>query len=165
MAVIKEKLGQKGYTLMEVLIVATIVGILVTVGTVQYLEVKRRSKEKLAAQRLSQLAIFESMYFREFGSYADFDDLKIEGYIDEGYLYEDDELQHYHRPAYIPEYELEFVIDDEEGGYEITAEPVLQEEHLWYPRWVPFGGIQDLRGMYVNEDGVVRWLSNDRAIF
>jgi hypothetical protein len=150
---------------MEVLIVATIVGILVTVGTVQYLEVKRRAKEKLAAQKLSQLATYEKFYFRDFGEYADFEDLRIEGYIDWEYIYEDDEIQHYHRPVYLPEYTLEFNIDEEEDGFEIVAEPVLQEAHTWYPRWVPLGGIPDLRSMSVKEDGVVVWHETGRPVY
>jgi len=165
MYAMKEKLGQKGYTLMEVLIVATIVGILVTVGTVQYLEVKRRSKEKLAASKLAQLAAYERMYFRDFGEYAEFEDLREEGYVDWDYIYEDDEPLHYQRPVYIPEYTLEFVLDEEGGGYEIVAEPVLTEQHLWYPRWYALGGIPYLRGLYVSEDGIVKWLENDRPIY
>jgi len=150
---------------MEVLIVATIVGILVTVGTVQYLEVKRRSKEKLAAQKLSELAVFERFFFRDFGDYATFEQLKEEGYIDADYVHEDDERLHLQKPVYLPEYTLDFIIDEEEGGFRIVAEPVLQEVHLWYPRWVPMGGIPDLRGMYVERDGVVRWLDSDRPVY
>ncbi len=165
MLLLKGNMKQKGYTLMEVLIVATIVGILVTVGTVQYLEVKRRSKEKLAAQRLTQLALYERMYFREFGEYGEYFDLRDEGYIDEAYLYEDDDMTHYLRPAYIPEYTLEFNLDEEGGGFEIIAESVLEQSHTWYPRWVVIGGIRDLRGMYVEEDGVVKWLTSGRPVY
>jgi prepilin-type N-terminal cleavage/methylation domain-containing protein len=161
---LKKFTGQKGYTLMEVLIVATIVGILVSVGTVQYLEVKRRAKEKFAVQKLAQLSAYENMYFREFGNYADFDNLKLEGYVDQSY-YEDDEFRHYLRPAYIPEYQMEFVIDDTGGGFRITASPVLEDEYLWFPRWVALGGIQDLRSVYVEEDGVVKWLDSNRPVF
>ena len=159
------KLRERGYTLMEVLIVATIIAILVTVGTVQYLEVKRRGKEHYCAQRLAQLSVMERMYFREFGAYATFDDLRVEGYIDWSYIYEDDTLLHYHRPVYIQEYTLEFNIDEEGGGFEIIAEPVLQEAHLWYPRWVPMGGIPELRAMMVDEQGIVRWLETGRPVF
>ncbi len=162
---LKEILGSKGYTLMEVLIVATIVGILVTYGTIQYMEAKWRGKEKLAAHKLAQLAVYERMYFREFGVYADFETLREQGYIDYDYIYEDDEPLHYRRPVYIPEYTLEFELDEEEGGYEIIAEPVLDQKHLWYPRWVPLGGISYLRAMYVEEDGVVKWLKTDRPVF
>jgi len=159
------KIRQRGYTLMEVLIVATIVGILVTVGTVQYLEVKRRSKEKLAVQRLAQLAVFERMYFRDFGNYATFEDLRIEGYIDESYLYQSDEPLHYHRPAYVPEYQLEFNLEQGGLGFEIVATGVLDEPHTWYPRWVPLGGIPDLRAFFVEEDGVVKWLDTGRPVY
>lgn len=150
---------------MEVLMVATIIAILMTVGTVSYLEAKRRAKEQYAAQRLAQLAMFEHMYFREFGSYATFEDLREEGYLDQDYIYEDDEPQHYHRPVFIQDYKLEFNIDTEGGGYEIIATPVLEERHLWYARWTPLGGIPYLRSMKVNEDGVVKWLDTGRPVF
>lgn len=162
---IKRKYSQAGYTLMEVLIVATIIGILLSVGTVQYLEVKRRAKEKLAVQKLSTLATYERFYFRNYGSYGEWDDLRGEGYIAQDYQYQSDDLTHYERPVYVPEYTLEFEIDDANGGYRITAEPVIQQQHLWYPRWVILGGIDDLRSFYVEEDGVVRWLETDRAVY
>ena len=156
---------ERGYTLMEVLVVATIVGILVSVGTVQYLEVKRRSKEKLAAQKVAQLAVYERFYFRDFGKYADFDELLKEGYIDDWY-HEDDDLLHTDRPAYIPEFTLEFLIDEETNdNFKITAEPVLQSRHAYYPRWLPLGGIDEYRSVFVETDGVVRWLDTGRAVF
>jgi len=156
---------ERGYTLMEVLVVATIVGILVSVGTVQYLEVKRRSKEKLAAQKVAQLAVYERFYFRDFGKYADFEELREEGYIDEQYRFEDDDVLHYDRPAYIPEFMLDFQIDEETSDFKITAEPSLQSRHAWYPRWVPLGGIDEYRSVYVEKDGVVRWLDTGRPVF
>lgn len=163
-ASVSRKLGQRGYTLMEVTTVAAIIGILVTIGTVQYLEVKRRSKEHYCAHRLAQLAVYERLYFREFGEYAGFEGLKEAGYVDWDYL-EDDAMLHYDRPAYIQEFELEFILDDEEGGYRIVATPVLQQAHLWYPRWVALGGIPEYRSMVVEEDGVVRWEETDRPVF
>lgn len=159
------KLRQKGFTLMEVLIVATIVGILVSVGTVQYLEAKRRAKEQYCAQKLAQLAMYERMYFKDFGSYADFYVLRGNGYIDWDYIYEDDTILHYARPVYIEEYELEFIIDNEALGFEIIASPVVDQAHLYFPRWVALGGIEDLRSMSVDEDGVVRWLDSGRPVF
>lgn len=158
------KRGQAGYTLMEVLIVATIIAIITTVGTVSYLEAKRRAKEMYAAQRLAQLAVFERMYFRDFASYGDYEDLRTEGYIDEQYLYKDDEPTHYHRPVYIQDYKLTFNIDEAGGGFEIIAEPVLGQHWLWYPRWTALGGIPYLRAVTVNQDGVVRWLDSNRPV-
>jgi prepilin-type N-terminal cleavage/methylation domain-containing protein len=159
------KRWQAGYTLMEVLVVATIIGILMSVGTVQYLEVKRRAKEKLAVQKLSVLASYERMYFRTYARYGEWDDLRTEGIIAWDYEYQSDDLTHYERPVFIPEYTLTFEIDSENGGFRITAVPVLQQPHLWYPRWVILGGIDDLRSLYVEEDGVVRWLESDRAVY
>jgi type II secretory pathway pseudopilin PulG len=150
---------------MEVLIVATIISILLTIGTVSYLEAKRRAKENYCAQRLAQLAVFERMYFRDFGVYTDFWGLRDEGYIDQEYLYEDDEPSHYHRPVYIQEYALDFNIDDTGGGFLIEATPVLTSRQLWYQRWVALGGISYLRAMKVNEDGVVMWSETGRPVF
>jgi hypothetical protein len=150
---------------MEVTTVAAIIGILVTMGTVQYLEVKRRSREHYCAHRLAQLAVYERLYFREYGDYTDFLGLREAGYIDWDYQWEDDTLLHYQRPVYIQEYELDFNLEEEETGFEIVATPVIQEAHLWYPRWVALGGIPDLRAMYVREDGVVRWVETERPVF
>lgn len=155
---------EQGYTLMEVLMVATIISIIVTIGTVSYLEAKRRAKEQYCAQRLAQLAVYERMYFREFGRYATFDDLREEGYIDWQYIYEDDDLLHYRRPVYIQEYTLDFKIDEEGQGYEIIAKPVITQKQMWYPRWVPLGGIPYLRSMKVDERGIVVWLDNGRPV-
>ena len=150
---------------MEVLIVVTIMGILLTVGTVQYLEVKRRAKESLCAHKLAELAMYEKIYYRENGNYGTFEDLWIEGYIDESYVHEDDTLLHYQKPVFIPEYELEFSINEENVGFIIAATPVIQQNYLYYPRWVPLGGIPELRSMYVDETGVVKWLTTDRPVF
>lgn len=162
---IDRKKNQAGYTLMEVLIVATIIGILLSVGTVQYLEVKRRAKEKFAVSRLALLATYERMYLRNYGVYGDWPDLLDEGLIARDYINQSDDLTHYERPIYIPEYSLEFEIDSVNGGFKITAEPILQQAHLWYPRWVILGGIDDLRSFYVEEDGVVKWLETGRAVY
>jgi prepilin-type N-terminal cleavage/methylation domain-containing protein len=161
----RKYIGQRGYTLMEVLIVATIVSILLTIGSVSYLEAKRRAKEQYAAQRLAQLAVFEKMYFREFTTYATFEDLRDAGYIDQDYIYPSDEPQHYHRPVYVQDYALEFIIAKDGGGFEIDATPVLTESQLWYPRWTLLGGIPYLRSLKVDEQGVVEWLSNGRPVF
>lgn len=161
----KRNRDQHGFTLMEVLIVATIIGILLSVGTVQFLEVKRRAKEKLAVQKMAQLSIYETFYFRTYGSYADWDDLRVEGYINWDYIEQSDDLTHYDRPVYIPEYTIEFELDNVNFGYRIIAKPALDQAHLWYPRWAILGGIDDLRSLYVEEDGVVRWLATDRAVY
>ena len=109
--------------------VATIIAILMTIGTVSfYLEAKRRAREQYAAQRLSQLASDADMYFREFGTYAAFDDLRAEGYIDQDYIYQNDEPQHYHRPVFVQDYTLDFIIDQNGGGFTIKAAPVLTDQ-------------------------------------
>ncbi|MFH1676817.1 MAG: hypothetical protein ABIC40_07300, partial [bacterium] len=92
-------------------------------------------------------------------------DLWIEGYIDESYVHESDTLLHYQKPVFIPEYQLEFSINEENVGFIITATPVIQQNYLYYPRWVPLGGIPELRSMYVDQTGVVKWLSTDRPVF
>ena len=161
----RELRTQRGYTLMEVLLVATIISILLTIGTVSYLEAKRRAKEMYCAQRMAQLAVYERMYYREFAAYATFDELREEGYIDWDYIYPSDEPQHYHRPVYIQDYALEFDTETETGGFEIKATPVLlNQPQLWYPRWVALGGIAYLRSMKVDEEGVVTWLDTGRPV-
>ena len=48
--ILRGRLSSKGFTLLEILVVAVIIVILVGAGTVSFLEVDRRAKEKLCAE-------------------------------------------------------------------------------------------------------------------
>ena len=156
-----KKMNEKGYTLLEVIIVAAIIGILITIGTAHYLEAKRVSVEHLCATRLANLASLENMYFREYAAYGNFFQLQAAKLVDESYT-PFDEVQSQANP-YIPEYNLTFNVSTEK--FQIVAQPIHGDFEGIYVRWRTSGGIEDERSMYVDETGVVRYLSNGRPVF
>jgi prepilin-type N-terminal cleavage/methylation domain-containing protein len=155
--------SQRGFTLLEILVVAVIITILVGAGTVAFLEVERRTKEKLCATKLQEIAAYQKFYARDFGEYADFEQLQEEGFIDPNYV-ADDNMTHTNGPAFVPDYILEFVIPGD-GTYRIDAYSVMEDAADFSPRWRLIGGTWDLRPMYVDDRGVVRWVEDNRPIF
>ena len=156
-----ESSNERGYTLLEVTIVAAIIGILLTIGTAHYLEAQRLSIEHLCATRLANIAAFEKMYYREFSNYATFQELQYQGFIDKTYTSGDDVMSH--STPYIPEYWMEFNIAGD--TYQIIARPVVSDFDAVYVRWRVLGGQENERSMYIDQDGVVRYLRNARPVF
>jgi prepilin-type N-terminal cleavage/methylation domain-containing protein len=156
-------MAKRGFTLLEVLLVAAIILILVGAGSVAYLEVERRAREHSTAQRLQELATYEKFYVREFGEYALFWQLQEQGYIDPQYV-EDDVPKHNEGIPYVPEYRLEFNIPGD-GTYRIDAVSVLDSTADFSPRWRLVGGIWDLRPMYIDDRGIVRWTEDNRPVY
>jgi len=152
---------ESGYTLIEVIIVAAIIGILLTIGTAHYIEAQRIAIEHLCATRLANIAAFEKMYFREYAQYATFEELQTQGFIDKAYDSFDDVTSR--STPYVPEYWLEFNITTD--TYQIIARPILEDFDALYVRWRTAGGQEDVRSMFVDQDGVVRFLRNKRPIF
>jgi prepilin-type N-terminal cleavage/methylation domain-containing protein len=152
-----------GYTLLEVLVVAGIIVILVGFGSTSYLEAQRRTKEHLCATRLQTLATYEKFYQREFGDFGFFTDLQTQGYIDTNYV-ENDNERHTNGSPYIPEYKIEFELPGD-GTFRITAVSALEDPDSFMPRWRLTGGIWDLRTMYVDDRGIVRWEENDMPVY
>lgn len=161
--ILHARLFSKGFTLLEVLVVAVIIVILVGAGTVSYLEVERRVKEKLCAERLQTIATYEKFYAREFGEYGDFINLQEQGYIDPNYI-ADDNLSHSNGVPFVPDYIFEFTVPGD-GTYRVDAFSVAEDVAEFSPRWRLLGGVWDLRAMYVDDRGIVRWEENDRPVF
>ncbi len=150
-----------GYTILEVIIVAMIIGILITIGTAHYLEVRRLASEHLCATRLANIDAYQRMYYRQYATYATFLELKNEGFIDAAYTAHDDILSN--AIPYIPEYFMTFNISSD--TYQVSALPVHGDFNGVYVRWRASGGLEDKRGMFVNQAGVVRYLYNNRPVF
>jgi len=161
--ILHTRLSSKGFTLLEILVVTVIIVILVGAGAVSYMEVERRAKEKLCAERLQTIATYEKFYAREFGEYGDFINLQDQGYIDPNFVAEDN-LSHSNGPPFAPDYILEFVVPGD-GTYRVDAVSVVEETDQFSPRWRGLGGIWDLRTMYIDDRGIVRWEENDQPIF
>jgi hypothetical protein len=103
------------------------------------------------------------MFIREFGNYAEFWELQEQGYIDPQFV-EADNPAHTAGPPFVPEYVLTFDIPGD-GTYRIEAKCALDNVSDFPPRWRLTGGIWHLRGMYIDDRGVVRWLEDDRPIY
>jgi len=155
--------SERGFTLIEVLLVCAIIIILVSVGSASYLEAQRRAEEHRCAERLQELAVYEKMYAREFGDYALFWELQDQGYIDPHYV-ESDTPKHNAGIPFIPEYRLELTIPGD-GTYRIDATSDLTDPAQFQPRWRLLGGIWDLRPMYIDDRGIVRWVENDTPVY
>ena len=153
----------RGFTLIEVLLVAAIIVILAGAGSVSYLEAQRRAREHYTAQRIQELGTYQKLYIREFGDYALFWQLQEQGYIDPNYV-EDDDKQHTVKTPFIPEYTLEFDVPGD-GTYRIDAVCVLEESADFSPRWRLIGGQWDLRQMYIDQRGIVRWTEDNKPIY
>lgn len=155
------KRDDRGYTILEVIIVAMIIGILVTIGTAHYLEARRLANEHLCATRLANIDAYQKMYYRQYATYATFQELQNEGFVDSAYTSYDDVLSS--ATPYIPEYFMTFSISGD--TYMVMAQPVHGDFNGVYVRWRESGGLEDKRGMFVDQTGVVRYLYNSRPVF
>ena len=155
------KRDDHGYTILEVIIVAMIIGILITIGTAHYIEVRRLASEHLCATRLANIDAYQKMYYRQYATYATFEELQYEGFIDVAYTSYDDVLSN--TTPYIPEYFMTFNVTSDR--YIVSAQPVHSDFNGIYVRWRVSGGQEDKRGMYVDQSGVVRYLRNRRPVF
>ena len=100
---------------------------------------------------------------REFGEYGDFINLQDQGYIEPGFVAEDN-LSHSNGRPFVPDYILEFVVPGD-GTYRVDAVSVAEDLAEFSPRWRMLGGIWDLRAMYIDDRGIVRWEENDQPIY
>ena len=159
--------SRPGYTLIEVLIVTGLIITLATIGTTSFLESLRQSKESRAFTKLQELAAMQQVYFRDFDRFATFAELQEIGYIAAQYV-EDDVILHNPTTgdgsrggAFIPDYQLDFAVQAE--SFRITATAMTPPQAVT-ARWRLQGRNEDLRGMYVTEDGVVRFAKNQRPV-
>ena len=68
-------MNNKGFTLIELLVVVLIIGILAAVALPQYTKAVERARMTEAVQKLGDLAIAESIYYMEQGSFAGENDI------------------------------------------------------------------------------------------
>ena len=155
-----------GYTLIEVLIVTGLVLIISTIGTVSFLEALREGKEQKAFVKLGELGALEQIYFKEHDRFGTFQDLQDVGYIASQYT-EDDTILHDQTAggqpasAFITDYVLD--ISATADSFQITARPVMPLDAV-SARWRLLGRTEDLRSMYITQDGVVRYATNKRPV-
>ena len=65
--------GQKGFTLIELMIVIAIIGILAAIAIPNFISYRKRSYDTAAQSDLKNLMTAQEAYFVDFQKYADFD--------------------------------------------------------------------------------------------
>ena len=84
---LRNRLGdQRGFNLIELMIVIAIIGLLIGVGTLAWTAVIRSGNETTAAQQMKNLQAFEAQYAsRNKGNFATFDELVAKMGLDEAF--------------------------------------------------------------------------------
>lgn len=67
---IRMRRGQKGFTLIELMIVVAIIGILAAIAIPQFASYRRRAQDSAAKSALKNLATAQENYYAEYDTYA-----------------------------------------------------------------------------------------------
>jgi prepilin-type N-terminal cleavage/methylation domain-containing protein len=84
----KRNLRQRGFSLIELMIVIAIIGILVAVGIPAYQAIQRAGNEAAAIKTLQNIAVTQRLYFKQknANSYGTFDQLVAEVGLDKRFV-------------------------------------------------------------------------------
>ena len=157
-----DRTRQTGYTLIEILGVATLVVIVVMMTQGMIRSYRRYSVEEIAVQRLKELARLENVFrhsndptVNPDGIYGTFFDLQNAGLIAE--IYEQDDERRHTVNAFVPYYRLDFVRSDDDlhAVGKANEEDVQMDSYQYLIRAIPLYNSLDLRTFYVQEDGEV----------
>ena len=142
-----------GYTVIELLVVSSIVVILAVMALGSGSNMKRFSTEEKAVSRLRQLADAQERYkfsndpsYNPEGSYATFDELQLGNFIPIDYV-EDDVRQHTVQ-AFVPYYRLDILRSPSETDEEPDA-------NHYYAVIYPIGARWELKTFHMLEDGEI----------
>ena len=114
---------QRGFNLIELMIVIAIIGLLIGVGTIAWQAVIRSGNETAAAQSIDNIRKFQAQYAsRNKGSFATFDELIAKVSLDEKFKGENPVVN-----GYIFTMTVEPASATKPGFYSITADPQVAE--------------------------------------
>ena len=114
---------QRGFNLIELMIVIAIIGLLIGVGTIAWQAVIRSGNETAAAQSIDNIRKFQAQYAsRNKGSFATFDELIAKVSLDEKFKGESPVVN-----GYIFTMTVEPASATKPGFYSITADPQVAD--------------------------------------
>ncbi len=114
---------QRGFNLIELMIVIAIIGLLIGVGTIAWQAVIRSGNETAAAQSVDNIRKFQAQYAsRNKGSFATFDELIAKVSLDEKFKGESPVVN-----GYIFTMIVEPASATKPGFYSITADPQVAD--------------------------------------
>ena len=114
---------QRGFNLIELMIVIAIIGLLIGVGTIAWQAVIRSGNETAAAQSVDNIRKFQAQYAsRNKGSFATFDELIAKVSLDEKFKGESPVVN-----GYIFTMTVEPASATKPGFYSITADPQVAD--------------------------------------
>jgi len=114
---------QRGFNLIELMIVIAIIGLLIGVGTIAWTAVIKAGNETAAAQSIDNIRKFEAQYAsRNHGNFATFDELIAKVSLDEKFKGEGPLVN-----GYIFKLTVEPASASRPSSYSITADPQVGE--------------------------------------
>ena len=114
---------QRGFNLIELMIVIAIIGLLIGVGTIAWTAVIKAGNETAAAQSVDNIRKFEAQYAsRNHGNFATFDELIAKVSLDEKFKGEGPLVN-----GYIFKLTVEPASASRPSSYSITADPQVGE--------------------------------------
>lgn len=115
--------NQKGFNLIELMIVIAIIGLLIGVGSIAWQAVMRSGNETSAAQSLEKIRTFQSQYAaKNRGKFATFDELIRTVQLDERFAGESPVVN-----GYVFKMTIEEPSTTKPAFYSITADPQVGE--------------------------------------